>query len=783
MQQEDLPYGLNEDDYKKFGKDLTGKSNLGAYTICNTLSGIHKIKPSCITANNKVDACYKKLAMQTHPDKHPDNPEEATKRFKEVNTAFSAIIDAHKDNRCNMYSEKPRPPAPQAPQSAPQSTSENDPYNQAYKKAQEDYINTFGKPPSESSFQEFKTLFLTKLIPILIGFCFIVIAFYGKNVQIKSPPGHSNGWGGGKTRGKKSKNRRPLVGGEPGDEEGKEEEKEEEEQQQQEDAGYVSVGGWTWQNERRGEGRGEGREEEGGEGREEEGVEVDFDENTNEINKAVGPTPPPGFRRYKVPSMSSFIAVFLMFCAALIPVFAIDNMNGFEKLAGNLTALSVLNGTNTVAAVAATAAASWLPEFLTKGVTMREPDMLHRLFGVGDGAVKEFQNYCSENGIPRDQCTFKAINDQVAQLKFDIGEIPGTFEKLFSKIVAPYNQHPDCTLQGRLVDIAKQEFTYPKAWFDKTTHTVIIPVYEACASPARNALWLKHVNGNPVLMIDAAKLAQNMEYFINLMSSSNCPNVEIIVPRNERNTNLILFAQKLFGQFTVTSIKNADPASMANQCIIAQIVKDIYNKIIPMIGRLSKTGEVPQIAYGEVFNLITAAVNPEEFMYLTKERRDKFNADVIAAVEANTWTGIALNSGKDAGKLVAAPIVGFVFGIKDQIMTKDGVETGLVLMIMAWIVNFIIRSVGPRAWISREPPRILPPLPNWPQIGNPFAAPPALPAPQQQAAPAIMNNLLPPAGGRSRKRSVSKRTRRKIKKLKRKSRRYVRGQRSIRRKN
>eukprot|EP00761_Pharyngomonas_kirbyi_P014049 gb/GECH01014079.1/.p1 GENE.gb/GECH01014079.1/~~gb/GECH01014079.1/.p1 ORF type:complete len:306 (+),score=104.55 gb/GECH01014079.1/:1-918(+) len=58
-----------------------------------------------------IKRSYRRLALVWHPDKNPDNVEEATERFREVQTAYSVLIDPHErrwydDHRSHILAER-----------------------------------------------------------------------------------------------------------------------------------------------------------------------------------------------------------------------------------------------------------------------------------------------------------------------------------------------------------------------------------------------------------------------------------------------------------------------------------------------------------------------------------------------------------------------------------------------------------------------------------------------------------------------------------------------------
>ncbi|XP_014252782.1 dnaJ homolog subfamily B member 6-like isoform X2 [Cimex lectularius] len=59
-----------------------------------------ELTKGCSTAD--IKKAYRRLALKWHPDKNPDNPEEANKKFKEISEAYEVLSD---DGKRKIYDE------------------------------------------------------------------------------------------------------------------------------------------------------------------------------------------------------------------------------------------------------------------------------------------------------------------------------------------------------------------------------------------------------------------------------------------------------------------------------------------------------------------------------------------------------------------------------------------------------------------------------------------------------------------------------------------------------
>ena len=62
---------------------------------------ILNVKPEA--TQDEIRKSYKKLAIKWHPDKNPDNKEEAEKKFKEISAAYAVLGDKEKRREYDAY--------------------------------------------------------------------------------------------------------------------------------------------------------------------------------------------------------------------------------------------------------------------------------------------------------------------------------------------------------------------------------------------------------------------------------------------------------------------------------------------------------------------------------------------------------------------------------------------------------------------------------------------------------------------------------------------------------
>jgi DnaJ-class molecular chaperone len=58
---------------------------------------------SANASQDEIKKAYRKLSLKWHPDKNPNNKEEAEKKFKEINEAYAVLSDEGKKNFYDTY--------------------------------------------------------------------------------------------------------------------------------------------------------------------------------------------------------------------------------------------------------------------------------------------------------------------------------------------------------------------------------------------------------------------------------------------------------------------------------------------------------------------------------------------------------------------------------------------------------------------------------------------------------------------------------------------------------
>ena len=55
---------------------------------------------------SEIKKAYKKSALKYHPDRNPDNKEEAEEKFKEISKAYQILSDTNERKQYDMFGEE-----------------------------------------------------------------------------------------------------------------------------------------------------------------------------------------------------------------------------------------------------------------------------------------------------------------------------------------------------------------------------------------------------------------------------------------------------------------------------------------------------------------------------------------------------------------------------------------------------------------------------------------------------------------------------------------------------
>ena len=81
------------------------------------------------STEEEIKKAYKKQALKWHPDRNPDNQEEANEKFKEIAEAYSVLSNKEKKEVYDKYGEQGLNPSAYQPTPQPYYTRGDDPFN------------------------------------------------------------------------------------------------------------------------------------------------------------------------------------------------------------------------------------------------------------------------------------------------------------------------------------------------------------------------------------------------------------------------------------------------------------------------------------------------------------------------------------------------------------------------------------------------------------------------------------------------------------------------------
>jgi len=663
-----------------------------AHQICKTFSKNYGV--DC--KDKTVDSCYRNIAKQVHPDKHPKDKDRFTRIFQDLGNTYEGCKDVYQNTSCNSVPEPELRPSSNPTRGPPSHQSqEQDPYREAWEK-------TTSEVPKGAPFQDFKTRFIANLIPLVTKTCLAFVAFGIVYVKVTSgnsgnsgnsvmPPGLNFGRGGTKLNGHKTTNlpklnmSRRLAAA---------------------NSKYFSKRGTTPKgnaSSRLNSARGDYYNDFGITQRWIPGAKSKSGVGLADMDFGLPPqTSRHTRKRVTRGSMgvSQPLAVMLLVSLMLIPAVSAQDVQAINSLVNEVATQAVDNS----AADMKTRIAPFEFEKPNALVGLADDSYYNRAIDLlsGEDAIGKFKRFCAENGVPKESCSTSEINKQVAEFKQMVSELPGVFRNAFSKVVSPGYQTSKCTRFGKPAGFKEERVLVSEGFVPSwnTYENVPVQQFEGCAYPISDVVSVTFDDkNNPVLTINSEKLVHNMKELEKFLPKY-CPgpDIRVIVPKYERTSNLQKFMQALFEKINVNDLNSMNPASVYNQCMIGRITQDIFETVFTLLHeqQISKT-DITSAAFSELFNLLEVAVNPKAFLFESTEKMDKFNKAVLEAAKSKTWSGMALNAAKDVGNLAGSAVAGTVFGMFEAFYDMRTIYALGSLVGVCFVFSICARFLNPFA--------------------------------------------------------------------------------------